>query len=82
MENLLKKQRFDMEFFLHILILIGIYSMLTMSLDLLVGQTGILSLCHAAFYCIGAYSSALLTVYGGVSFGSGLLIGFSTFSSS
>lgn len=64
-----------MEYFFHILILIGIYSVLTMSLDLLVGHTGILSISHAAFYSIGAYTSALLTVYGGLSFGSGLLVG-------
>lgn len=51
-----------MEYFLHILILIGIYIILTVSLNLLVGYTGLLSITHAAFYGIGAYIAALLAL--------------------
>ena len=49
-----------MTYFLHILILIGIYVILSVSLNLLAGYTGILSVAHAAFYGIGAYVVALL----------------------
>ncbi|MGD1276885.1 MAG: branched-chain amino acid ABC transporter permease [Tepidisphaeraceae bacterium] len=49
-----------MDYLLHIVIIAAIYTTLAVSLDLLAGQTGLLSLAHAAFYGIGAYSSALL----------------------
>lgn len=49
-----------MNYLWHILILISLYSVLAGSLNLLVGYTGLLSLCHAAFYGIGAYVTALL----------------------
>jgi len=51
-----------MEYLLHILILIGIYSILSLSLNLLVGYTGILSIAHAAFYGVGAYVAALMAL--------------------
>ena len=63
------------EYFLHILILIAIYTILAVSLDLLAGHTGLLSLSHAAFYGLGAYSSALLTTQKGVPFWVGVLAG-------
>jgi branched-chain amino acid transport system permease protein len=40
--------------------LISIYMILALSLNLVVGYTGLLSLCHAAFYGVGAYASTLL----------------------
>ena len=61
-------QRSNVEYFLHILVLIGIYTVLAVSLDLLVGQTGLLSIAHAGFYGLGAYTSALLAVRLGASF--------------
>lgn len=51
-----------MEYLLHILILIGIYTILSVSLNLLVGYTGILSIAHAAFYGVGAYVTALMAL--------------------
>lgn len=51
-----------MEYILHIFILIGIYSILSISLNLISGYTGLLSIAHAAFYGIGAYVSALLAL--------------------
>lgn len=54
------------EYLLHILIISCIYGMLAVSLNIVVGLTGILNLGHAAFYGIGAYTSALLMVYFGV----------------
>ena len=46
----------------HILIQAGIFSVLALSLNLLLGYAGQLSLGHAAFFGIGAYASALLTL--------------------
>jgi len=61
-------------YFLHILIVIGIYLILTQSLNLLVGYTGLLSLCHGAFYGIGAYASTLLMMKAGLGFLPSLLL--------
>jgi branched-chain amino acid transport system permease protein len=47
---------------LHVLIMAGIFAVLALSLNLLLGYTGQLSLGHAAFFGIGAYTSALLTL--------------------
>jgi branched-chain amino acid transport system permease protein len=47
---------------LHTLIMAGIFAVLALSLNLLLGYTGQLSLGHAGFFGIGAYASALLTL--------------------
>jgi branched-chain amino acid transport system permease protein len=47
---------------LHTLIMAGIFAVLALSLNLLLGYAGQLSLGHAAFFGIGAYASALLTL--------------------
>jgi branched-chain amino acid transport system permease protein len=44
----------------HVLILMGIFVVLTLGLNLIVGYAGQVSLGHAAFFGIGAYTSALL----------------------
>ncbi len=49
-----------MDYLLHILILIGIYVILSVSLNLIAGYTGLLSIAHAAFYGVGAYVAALM----------------------
>jgi branched-chain amino acid transport system permease protein len=49
-------------YYLHVLIMAGIFTILALSLNLLLGYTGQLSLGHAAFFGIGAYTSALLTL--------------------
>lgn len=64
-----------MDYLLHILIMCGIYAILTLSLNLLVGYTGLAALGHAAFSLIGAYVSALLAINFGVTPGLGMLIG-------
>ncbi len=48
----------------HLLILICIYIILAVSLNLIIGFTGLLNLGHVAFFGIGAYASALLTIAG------------------
>lgn len=57
-----------MNYLFHILIMICIYIILTLSLNLVVGYAGLLSLCHAAFYGMGAYTTALLMVKAGINF--------------
>ena len=51
-----------MEYLLHLLILVGIYVMLAQSLNLSAGFGGMISLAHAGFYGVGAYTAALLAV--------------------
>lgn len=64
-----------MEYLLHILIISGIYIILTLSLNLILGYTGIPALGHIAFACVGAYTSSLLALNYGISPWVGLFIG-------
>ena len=50
------------QYVLHILIVTGIFIVAAMSLNLLLGYTGQLSLGHVAFFGIGAYASALVSL--------------------
>jgi branched-chain amino acid transport system permease protein len=49
-------------YLLHILVIMSIYIILTLSLNLIIGFSGQVSLGHAAFYGIGAYISSVLVV--------------------
>jgi branched-chain amino acid transport system permease protein len=51
-------------YFIHLAILIGIYIILAVSLQLSLGFTGLLNLGHIAFFAVGAYTAALLTLSG------------------
>jgi branched-chain amino acid transport system permease protein len=64
-----------MEYLIHILILISIYAVLGLSLNLVVGYTGLLSVTHAAFYGIGAYATGILLTSHGINFFLSILIG-------
>lgn len=57
-----------MDYILHLLILICFYTLLSQSLNLSAGFTGLISLAHAGFYGIGAYTTAILTTQFGFSF--------------
>lgn len=61
-----------MEYFIYIGTLIAIYATLTISLNLLVGYTGLISIAQAAIYGVGAYTTALLAL----NFTNDLLISF------
>lgn len=52
-------------YLINLLIFIGIYIILGISLNLAMGYTGLLNLGHVAFFGIGAYTSALLTLRAG-----------------
>ena len=54
-----------MDYLLHLATVILLYAGLVASLNLLIGHAGILSFAHASFYGIGAYVTAMLTVYAG-----------------
>ncbi len=56
-----------MDYILHLVILIAIYTILSQSLSIVAGYSGQLSLAHAGFYGIGAYTTALLSVNFGLS---------------
>ncbi len=47
-------------YYLHLLVMVGLGIMLACSLDIMVGYAGQMSFAHAAFYGIGAYTSAIL----------------------
>jgi ABC-type branched-subunit amino acid transport system permease subunit len=49
-----------MSYAIHLLTTLNLYILLAISLDLLVGYAGLLSLAHAAFFGVGAYSTAIL----------------------
>jgi branched-chain amino acid transport system permease protein len=52
-----------MDLFLHLCIMIVIYIIFALSLNLEVGYTGLFNFGHVAFFGIGAYTSALLTLH-------------------
>jgi len=56
------------DYFLQILILINIYIIIAISLNLIAGYLGILSIAHAGFYGIGAYVTALMSIHMNFSF--------------
>ncbi|MGD2086619.1 MAG: branched-chain amino acid ABC transporter permease [Candidatus Aminicenantes bacterium] len=62
-------------YFLHILVMINIYLILALSLNVFMGYTGLISLTHAAFFGIGAYTTALLMIHLKLNFFLCLLLG-------
>jgi len=59
-------------FLIYLLTMIGIYSLLAMSLNFQVGFTGLINFGQVAFFCIGAYASSLLVIKAGAP----LILGF------
>jgi branched-chain amino acid transport system permease protein len=59
-------------YLISVAVFVGIWITLALSLNILTGYAGQVSLGHAAFFGIGAYSSAVLTVQYGYSFWLGL----------
>ena len=64
-----------MEYLIHLAILFAIYAVLGVSLNLVVGYTGLLSVTHAAFYGIGAYTTAILLTKTGAGFFTSVIFG-------
>jgi len=61
-------------YFMHIAILIGIYAISAISVNLILGYAGQLSLGHAAFFGIGSYVSALAYLQLGVPLWGGMIL--------
>ena len=57
-----------MNYLLHIGVMLGIYGMLALSANLLIGFGGLLTMAQAAFYGLGAYAYALLSLKFGLPF--------------
>jgi branched-chain amino acid transport system permease protein len=53
----------DNPYRLQLLTIVGVNTMLTLGLNMLMGYAGQISLGHAAFYGIGAYTTAILTTH-------------------
>ncbi len=53
---------------LRLAFLVGLYGILAVGLNFVLGYTGQLSMCHATFYAIGAYTTALLSLRIGAPF--------------
>ncbi len=62
-----------MDYLMGFLILVGIYSILSLSLNILIGYTGILSMAQAAIFGTGAYASALIVLKLNLPFLAGLM---------
>jgi branched-chain amino acid transport system permease protein len=60
-------------YYLHLVAVIAIYAIVILGMDILVGQTGQVSLGHAAFFGIGAYAGGLLMMEAKVPFGVAVL---------
>lgn len=65
-----------MDYILHVAIFILIYAIIVQSLNLIIGYVGIISMGHAIFAAIGAYSAALISVHLGLNFVVGFIVGF------
>lgn len=57
-----------MEYLTHTLNLALVFVLLTVSLNLILGYGGMASMAHAAFFCIGGYLSAIVTMHWGLNF--------------
>ncbi len=60
---------------LYVLTLTEIFAIVALGLNLLTGYAGQISLCHAAFFGVGAYATAILTQKAGVPFLLSLFVG-------
>jgi len=63
------------DYLAHLTIMVGLYVILGISFNILVGYAGLFSVSQAAFYGIGAYATALLTLNFGWGFMTSMLAG-------
>jgi branched-chain amino acid transport system permease protein len=66
---------FQNDYYRDVLTLTGMYAVLALGLNLVVGQAGLLNLGYVAFYAIGAYTYAILSTRLGLQFWPGLAVG-------
>jgi branched-chain amino acid transport system permease protein len=63
------------DYYRDIMTLTGMYIVLALGLNIIVGQAGLLNLGYVAFYAIGAYTYAILSTSYGLSFWPGMALG-------
>jgi branched-chain amino acid transport system permease protein len=66
---------FQNDYYRDVLTLTGMYAVLALGLNLVVGQAGLLNLGYVAFYAVGAYTYAVLSTRFGLSFWPGIAVG-------
>lgn len=59
---------FSSYYVLRLAFLVALYGILALGLNFVLGYTGQLSMCHASFYAVGAYTTALLSLRFGAPF--------------
>jgi branched-chain amino acid transport system permease protein len=64
-----------MAYVIHLAILFSVYAILGVSLNLVMGYTGRISVAHAGFFGLGAYTTAIMTTQIGLGFFVSALIG-------
>lgn len=57
-----------MNYLLHLLVYFEIYVLVALSLNLLIGYSGLMQVAHAAYFGVGAYTAALLSIKYGLGF--------------
>lgn len=60
------------EFLIYLITIAGIWGILSLSLNLQYGVTGLVNLGHVGFFMLGAYTSTILVVLGGLPIGVGM----------
>ena len=65
-----------MDYIVNILVFVLIYAVLVQSLNLIMGYVGVISMGHAVFSAIGAYTAALISLHLGFNFLIGMAAGF------
>jgi branched-chain amino acid transport system permease protein len=66
---------FTNDYYRDVMTITGMYIVLALGLNLVVGQAGLLNLGYVAFYAIGAYTYAILSTFTGLSFWPGMALG-------
>ncbi|NLD70571.1 MAG: branched-chain amino acid ABC transporter ATP-binding protein/permease [Limnobacter sp.] len=64
-----------MDYVLHVMVMVSLYAILASSFNLLIGYAGLFALSHAAFFGVGAYTTAILAATYGVPFPLPLIAG-------
>lgn len=63
------------EFLVYLITIAGIWAILSLSLNLQYGLTGLVNLGHVVFFMLGGYTSTILVVLGGLPIGVGMVAG-------
>jgi branched-chain amino acid transport system permease protein len=64
-----------MNYFLHLLVFFEIYVIVALSLNLLIGYSGLLQIAHAAYFGVGAYAGSLIMLKFGFGFIPAMIFG-------